>query len=109
MPELLKNWSAKAVGTTDTFTEQELQDFLALAVELLLIFGQYNFTGPFDDLAEYQQFIKDDCPVKVPDPFEALKENGEEINPNVVLGEFLIIASQIIKKLLSLHPDSLVS
>lgn len=109
MPELLSKWSEKAGDSNVSFTEQEIQDFLAVAVELLLIFGQYNFTGPFDDLSAFQQFIKEDFPLKLPDPFDELKENGEEINPNVVLGEFLLIAADILKKLLGQQPDSLVS
>lgn len=106
MEESLRKWCANK-DCSDKWTQQESEEFLCLAVELLLLFTQYNFTGPFDDLKDFEGVIKDVKP-PVGDPFVELKENGEEINPNVVLGEFLLIARDIVKKLLASQDNEVV-
>lgn len=103
---LLGNWLA--CQDSKDLSNEQTEDCLTFAVELLLIFAQYNFTGPFDDLDKFQQFVKDSL-LFVADPFEVLKENGEEINPNVVLGEFVEMARNVLKKLLKNQEESVVS
>lgn len=107
LKELLTKWLAKK-DTQDSFSDSEIEDFLSLAAELLFLFAQYNFSGPFDDLQEFQDFVKENL-TYVGDPFDLLKENGEEINPNVVLGEFLLLAKEILKILLKQKEECLVS
>lgn len=107
LKELLTKWLAKK-DTQDSFSDSEIEDFLSLAAELLFLFAQYNFSGPFDDLQEFQDFVKENL-TYVGDPFDLLKENGEEINPNVVLGEFLLLAKEILKNLLKQKEECLVS
>lgn len=107
LKELLTKWLAKK-DTQDSFSDSEIKDFLSLAAELLFLFAQYNFSGPFDDLQEFQDFVKENL-TYVGDPFDLLKENGEEINPNVVLGEFLLLAKEILKILLKQKEECLVS
>ncbi|XP_061400608.1 tetratricopeptide repeat protein 27 [Musca vetustissima] len=87
--------------------QEQCEVFLCLAIESLLAFLQQNFTGPFCELAELEGLVKEIQPL-VGDAFEELKENGEEINPNVVLGEFLLLSRGILRKLLELQPDSIV-
>ncbi|XP_065360961.1 tetratricopeptide repeat protein 27 [Calliphora vicina] len=106
LQELLVKWLA-CKDSLNELTAAEIEDLLAFAVELLFVFAQYNFTGPFDDLPEFEQFVKESLSF-VADPFEELKENGEEINPNVVLGEFLLVAKDILKKLLNSQQESVV-
>ncbi|KAM7354742.1 tetratricopeptide repeat protein 27 [Cochliomyia hominivorax] len=104
--EPLSKWLSKT-NSPSNFNPEEVEEFLSLAAELLFGFAQYNFTGPFDDLPEFQEFVKENVSF-AGDPFEKLKENGEEINPNVVLGEFLLLAKEIIQKLLDQHKECLV-
>lgn len=101
---LKKWWQAKF---SDNFHQHETEEFLSLSVELLLIFAQYNFTGPFDDVKEFEGFISE-SKLSVGDPFVELKENGEEINPNVMLGEFLLISRDIFKKLLTFQENEVI-
>lgn len=102
----LEEWWVKKESSDLSLVESK--DLLSLAVELLLSFVQQNFTGPFCELTELEGFANE-IQHHVGDPFIELKENGEEINPNVVLGEFLIISRDILKKLLLCHSDSVVS
>uniref|UniRef100_A0A1I8NC62 Uncharacterized protein n=1 Tax=Musca domestica TaxID=7370 RepID=A0A1I8NC62_MUSDO len=102
----LKQWWSKRDAKED-YSQEECEEFLCLAIESLLIFMQQNFTGPFCDLAELEGFVKEIQPL-VGDAFVELKENGEEINPNVVLGEFLLLSRDILKKLLEFQPESVV-
>ncbi|XP_073838093.1 tetratricopeptide repeat protein 27 [Musca autumnalis] len=102
----LKRWWSRR-DTKEDFTQEECDEFLCVAIEALLAFLQQNFTGPFCELAELEGFVKEIQPL-VGDAFVELKENGEEINPNVVLGEFLLLSRDILKKLLNSHSDSLI-
>uniref|UniRef100_A0A1A9X0Y8 TPR_REGION domain-containing protein n=1 Tax=Glossina brevipalpis TaxID=37001 RepID=A0A1A9X0Y8_9MUSC len=88
-------------------TQEESDEFLLKAIELLLIFTQNNFTGPFDQLGEFKEFIKNAHFLNT-DAATELKENGEELNPNVNLAELLLIARWIIKKLLENTEDSMI-
>ncbi|XP_037825505.1 tetratricopeptide repeat protein 27 [Lucilia sericata] len=106
LQDLLNKWLACKEAAED-LSQEQIEDLLPVAVQLLFVFAQYNFTGPFDDLREFQEFVKENLNF-VPDPFEELKENGEEINPNVVLGEFLIVARDILKKLLKGQAETVV-
>ncbi|XP_013117334.2 tetratricopeptide repeat protein 27 [Stomoxys calcitrans] len=102
----LKHWWNQK-DDANQLTVEDSEELLCVALELLLAFIQQNFTGPFCELTELEGFVKELQPL-VGDFFVELKENGEEINPNVVLGEFLLISRAILNKLLSLHKDCVV-
>ncbi|XP_075159976.1 tetratricopeptide repeat protein 27 [Haematobia irritans] len=106
LEQSLKLWWSKQSTSVD-LTQEECEDLLCVAIELLLAFVQQNFTGPFCELTELEGFVKE-LQTLVGDYFVELKENGEEINPNVVVGEFLLLSRDILKRLGDLHKDSIV-
>ncbi|XP_037933632.1 tetratricopeptide repeat protein 27-like [Teleopsis dalmanni] len=91
----------------DKLNDEEARTALCQAIELILIFVQYNFTGPTKSVDEFTELIAnkklEEC-----DPFVKLIENGEEINSNVALGELFVIAKNILKQLSAQYPESLV-
>lgn len=92
---------------SSALTEEEIDRLLLQAIELLLIFTQNNFTGPFDQLEEFKKFVKNANFLDINAGTE-LKENGEELNPNVNIPELLFIARRILQKLLENSKDSMV-
>ncbi|XP_017491754.1 PREDICTED: tetratricopeptide repeat protein 27 [Rhagoletis zephyria] len=100
---ILDNWfqyknAEPSLETADTL--------LCQVVELTLVFVQNNFTGPFKQLEEFTVFLQAKQ-LKEYDPFICLMENGEEINPNVKLGELLVLAKEILNFLRQRWPESL--
>ncbi|XP_067647809.1 tetratricopeptide repeat protein 27 isoform X2 [Eurosta solidaginis] len=62
--------------------------------------------GPFKQQQEFIEFLQTKH-LEAYDPYTKLMENGEEINPNVKLGELLVWAKEIINLLRQSFPDSL--
>ncbi|CAD7005825.1 tetratricopeptide repeat protein 27 [Ceratitis capitata] len=100
---ILDNWQenknvAPSLEAADTL--------LCQAIELTLLFVQNNFTGPFQQLEEISNILQAKKFVEY-DPFKRLMENGEEINPNVKLGELLVIAKETVNLLRQHWSDAL--
>ncbi|EDW79604.1 uncharacterized protein Dwil_GK20574 [Drosophila willistoni] len=83
----------------------ESQQLLSDALQLIFAFVQNNFCGPFDQIPACQNMLSK-LPLKAYDPLEQLKASGEELNPNVKTGEFLVIAREILKTLIEANPNS---
>lgn len=105
LQDILDNWR---VNKTKQPTLEAADTLLCHAVELTLVFVQNNFTGPFKQLEEFSNFLQSKT-LQEYDPFVRLMENGEEINPNVKLGELLVLAKEILDLLRQYWSDSLVS
>lgn len=105
LQSILDNWRVNKA--TDPNSEAA-NTLLCQAVELTLVFVQNNFTGPFKQLEEFSNFLQKKS-LEEYDSFKRLMENGEEINPNVKLGELLVLAKEILDLLRQFWPNSLVS
>lgn len=103
LQDILDNWR---VNKTKQPTLEAADTLLCHAVELTLVFVQNNFTGPFKQLEEFSNFLQSKT-LQEYDPFVRLMENGEEINPNVKLGELLVLAKEILDLLRQYWSDSL--
>ncbi|XP_053953495.1 tetratricopeptide repeat protein 27 [Anastrepha ludens] len=103
LQNILDNW--QSIKNTEPCLETA-DALFCQAVELTLVFVQNNFTGPFKQLEEFSDFLQAKQ-LKDYDPFIRLMENGEEINPNVKLGELLVLAKEMFHLLRQSWPDSL--
>ncbi|KAI9588797.1 tetratricopeptide repeat protein 27 [Glossina fuscipes] len=105
LEESLQQWWESSHRSA--LTQEEIDRLLLQAIELLLIFTQNNFTGPFDQLEEFKEFVKNANFLDI-NAVTELKENGEELNPNVNIPELLFTARRILQKLLENSKDSMI-
>ncbi|XP_055856573.1 tetratricopeptide repeat protein 27 [Episyrphus balteatus] len=89
-------------------TEDDVHEEFLSSISLILAFVQNNFTGSFENLEKFKEITKK----TFPNDFEAVKKlmvNGEEINPNVQIPEFLYIAEELLKNVLEKCPNSVIA
>lgn len=106
LSKCLDKWSIK---NNREIEDLEIEDLLRHTISILLLFVRYNFTGPFDQLAEIQKGIDISNVMKeIGDPFDKLKVNGEEVNVNTNLGKLLIFVRDNLFHLLCKHKNFVV-
>lgn len=108
------NWSVEKINkilqqhlaSVQTFHDND-ESLLFHAIQLVLVFLQNNFTGPFAQLEQLERCRNQIFPKEYIAAHQLIS-NGEEINTNVNLPELFAKAKDIIQHLLEKRPSSLV-